>query len=253
MGAFFYFFPFLGVALEGLLLWRLSRWQMWRHYPLFATYVLYDLLRTLTLFAVTRYHWEWYATVYWRTEVIALLLRFLVVWEVFRQIFPARSPLYRLVSKGSLFVQLALLPSFIALSGNLTTFRLYKSLYPVLEQGLSLVQAILVAVPLLAAKYYGVSLGRNVWGLAIGFGMYVSVCALNFATFQLKASFVPYWRFLVPATFVGMVAMWTWAFWIYAPNAVAASLDRAVAVEWLERWERAWTQAMSSLRKVMRP
>lgn len=132
------------------------------------------------------------------------------------------------------------------------SYRAVPSPYYALERGLGFPQAVLTLGILLLAGYYQVQIGRNIWGMAVGFGGYVSVSTVNFALFDLYHSFLPYWQVLVPLSFNAMLAVWIWAVWDYAPNppiVVADAAEQAMALRWW--WER-WKGTLSNARKVVR-
>jgi len=218
MSPFLYAFPCVGVFFESLLFWRL--WKMVSRYPYLFAFVLYSLVRDVILFPISWYRPNWFAEVYWRTEMISLFSRFFVNWEFFRGTFPQRSALHEIAWKALLAVELGVLPGILLLSwGQASSLHhLYRYLSPVFEQYLSLAQALLLLAPAAVARYYRVAMGRNMRGLGLGFGIYLSVCSINFAGLQVLHGFVPYGRLLSPAAFIGMNAIWMWAFWDYRPS-----------------------------------
>jgi hypothetical protein len=215
-----YIIPSVGTFLEAVLCWRFASRRLWIHWPYFAVFVFFTFLRDVSLFPVSRYEPRWFAGFYWRGETISLFLRFLVVWEFFRGLFPERSSLHELAWKVLMSAELVILPALLLLSWSQTssTHLVYAHLSPAFEQYLSLAQVLLLLGPAALARYYGVSLGRNVWGMGLGFGIYLSVCSMNFAGLQISHNFAPYWRLLSPLTFMGMIVLWLWALWDYEPT-----------------------------------
>jgi hypothetical protein len=244
----------LGVLVEGLLLWRLARRRLWSRYPYFSAFVVYDIVRTIFLLHAAYYQREWFAAAYWRTEIVSGFLRFLVIWEVLRSVFPRNSVLRKLTWRVAASLMLFLLPSVVALSYDQALFEhyLYPYLSPVLEQYISLLQAIFLLVPVAVAVFYGTALGRNLRGLVFGFGTYLSVCAANFASLQAWPGFFPVWRFLFPLTYIGMTAVWLWAFWEYAPSRELAGAGREDCTPSGGEWRRMWTSTMKLLSGVIR-
>jgi hypothetical protein len=245
----FYTLPLVGVFCEGVLLWVLLKDRLFSRYPYFTGCVLYDFIRCFILFAVTRFWWQSYSLIYWNTEIISLFLRFLIIWEVVRSLFPRNSILRRLAWKLLVSAELALLPLILMLSFSQSSSIHYFDTYlsPALEQYLSLAQAILLLVPAAAAHYYGISLGRNMRGLIFGFGAYLSVCAANFAGLQAWRWFSPVWRLLSPATYIGMIGIWLWAFRDYAPAIGVVGAQPDDRLDWLEEWHHRWVLTMRLL------
>jgi hypothetical protein len=213
----FYILPCLGTLLEGLLVWRLSKRRLASHYPYLAAFVVCSLSREFALFPVSLYRPHQFAEVYWRAETISLFFRFFVIWEFFRGAFPRDSILHDVAWKSLMTVEVVVLPFILLLTWQQASAsqHYYPPLSPIFEQYLSLAQAFLLLVPAGIAWYYGAPLGRNMRGLVLGFGIYLPVCSINFGTLQVFRAFFPYGRFLAPTAYVGMIAVWLWAFWEY--------------------------------------
>ena len=77
-----------GAALEALLVWRLAKGGMFRHYPWFSFFVGYIVSQNIALFAVFYLAPDSYSRWYWGSGALQICLRFLLIWEVFRQTFP---------------------------------------------------------------------------------------------------------------------------------------------------------------------
>ena len=95
----FYALPFLGLALEVFLVGRLLWNGLWRAYPYFFSYVVYILAGTIAIFATLALFPGRYAGVYWAIESMSIVLRFLLVWEVYSHTFPRGSPSNRMLSR----------------------------------------------------------------------------------------------------------------------------------------------------------
>ncbi len=233
-----------GVLLEALVLWRGWRACLWRRYPFFYVYLGFILVRSIGLFALLQLQFSAYAMIYWLSDAVAALLWFFVTWEVFRQTFAFAPAVRRLVGEMMIFLLLALAVVFFSGAKAVGSF-------PDLERKFSFVQATLLLTTLLMARYYAVPLGRNIWGMALGFGAYVSISVMNFAMFDLLESFVPYWRHIRPLSFIGMLGVWTWALWSYAPNPRPATAALEVYERSLAHWAQAWSELRTALRKAV--
>ena len=228
---------------EVCLLWRLLRAEMRGRYLYLFSYVLFCLLAMdLGVFAVSRLAPSVYGIVYWRLEIVSLLMRFLIVWEIYRHTFPRKSSDSRVPMNGSW--KALLWCGLLALSA-LTWWGAFTSFHShdlALECALGMGQAALVIAALLLARHFGFPLGRNVWGIATGFGTYVSVNILHFALYDLDHALLPYCQAAVPISFTGMLAIWIWALWNYAPNPrrvmEAGSAEAQEVTMWTERWGR---------------
>ncbi len=251
MRPFLYAFPCSAVVLFCLLIWRLAKRRLWFYYPYVSIFIVYRFLADVALFPIVRYRPDWFAAAYWRLETITLAMQFLINWEFFRGLFSQPSTTRRLARRLLLTVELGILPAILVLSWSQASLfqDLHLPLSPVVEQYLCLVQASLLLIPAAVAWYYRIPLGRNLRGLSLGFGVYLLVRAVNFASLQAFHGFALYWRMLTPMTFIIMIAVWLWAFWEYAGTPTEVSLDEAVHSPWKMEWQFLWSRAMARLRR----
>ena len=245
-----YILPCSAVLVEVLVLWRVSKGRMWYRYPYVALYVGFDLIGNILLFPISRYKPDWFAAAFWGGQSVSMFLRFLVNWEFFRGIFGRPSVLRDIGYKVLVAVELIGLPAILYLgwSQESSVHYVYLHVSPVVEQYLSVVQALLLLTPAAVARYYGLTLGRNVRGLGLGFGLYVLVRAMNFASLQAFRGFVPYWRFLAPASLIAMMVVWLWGFWDYAPSPQLCALDEEQSHQWKAEWRRLCAKTTGLLR-----
>lgn len=240
------------LILEAALLWRLFRAPSWRRYAGLTCYVAYELVAALVLFAVLRSNAGLYGRLYWKSEIISLMLGFFVFGDVLRYTFPQSSKLRGILWRGP--ARVGLVPTILAGSlWALACFWKFHSRNRALEHGLGFILASLILMVLLSAKYYQVPLGRNVWGMAFGLGAYASISTVIFGATDLTDLFVPYMQILRPLAFVAVLGLWTWALWIYAP---APSLEDCLTIPrakaW-DSWSEAWKHAISMVRRTMYP
>lgn len=254
MAALFRVIEFTGVALQMVLLWRLSRGKMWRTYGAFSIFVLWILVRSLTLYLAYGFTSSGvYRAIYWQTDVADLLLRFLLIWEVFRHTFPKGSGLHTIVSKGFTFAAFGLVTFSLGAVWSYEDYSRFHSVYLAIERSFDFAQAVMMLGLLLTARYYGLQLGRNIWGIAVAFGAWSSLSTVNNALIDLRHSFLPYWQLLLPLSSTAMFAVWTWAVWVYAPNPVETVSDAPGLSSDLNRWTEDWNQANATVRRVIHP
>ena len=242
-----------GIALELCLLFRLTRSDMWRLYPCFSFFALWILLRSVAILPAQGMSATAYRNFYWGTDTVDIILRFLIVWEVFRHVFPSESGIHRMALKGFRFVALILAVFSVGAFWSYESYAHFHSVYPALERVFGFAQAVLILSILLVARYYGVPLGRNLAGIALAFGAWASISTANNAMIDLRHSFLPYWQFARPLSFVAMLGVWTWAMWVYAPNPPIEASQPAEQVLELSQWNEGWEQATSTVRRVMHP
>jgi hypothetical protein len=213
MSFFMYAFTCSTILLEALLLWRLSIRKSAYRYPFLTAYILYVLFRDFGLLLIFHYTPSRLIGIFWQTETVSLFLRFLVNWEFIRNVFPRDSVLHGIAWKSLLAVEFVALPCVLWLISRQAISSAHTHRLLSFEQYLSLCQAVILLVPAVVAWYYRVAVGRHMRGICLGFGTYVSVSAINFASLDVFRSFFRYGRFLAPITFIAMIVIWLCTFW----------------------------------------
>jgi hypothetical protein len=237
------------VALEVGSLALLLRRSLWRVYTLLFIYVLWLLIGNSSLFVSFLYFPAVYSNLYWQSDTIDVILRFLVVWEVFRQTFPKGSGLNKSLSKGLSIGAFGLLVVACATFWGYQTYTGLRSLHLALDRSFGFVQALMILGTLVAARYYGVKCGRNIRGIALAFGAWVSISTATNAMADLDGSFLTYWYYLRPLSFVVMIGVWIWALWVYEPNPPISESEPVELRQWTEQWNR----TISAARTIIRP
>jgi hypothetical protein len=242
----------LGAIFEAALIWRLLAGGIWRRYPYFSVFVVFAVAQTAAMYAVYALAPTHYAPAYFYWGMGNLWARFLVVWEVFRQTFPSGSSLRRMVS-GS-FLAAALLAGTVlaAMSWGILSYGQAHSMYRALDRGFGFAQAVLILIIFVVARYYHVQLSRNIWGIAVAFGMYSSLSTVNNAFRDLRNAYFPYYQLLSPLSLVVMMGMWTWSVWRLSP-APLLETELAPQAADLDRWSEDWGRTVSTVRKAMLP
>jgi hypothetical protein len=252
MKPLFYLIFAAGAILELILIWRIQRGRLWRMYPFLCAYVYYVSVKTFTLLGVLKLWPPAYAVLYWLSDLVAILLSLFILWEIFCHTFPAQLNFHGVVLKGLCVLVVGLTLAYWLISRSASTYRA-ESIFVVAERDVSFVQAVLLLSILLGARYYSVSLGRNIWGVVIGFGISVSICTANYAAFALTRSFLPYWRIIGPTSFVAMFGVWAWALWVYAPNPAFTASTLEDREPYLSQWNEAWNRMLGTLRRILEP
>jgi hypothetical protein len=239
----------------------LLRRSLWREYPFFFLYAVWLLIGNSAILVVDLWFPTLYATAFWYSDSSDIILRLLVVWEVFRQTFPKNSGLSRSFSKGLGIVAAGLLVLGCLTFLGYQNYGLPSLAYPAqarvaswrphlaLDRSFGFVEALMVLGTLVVARYYGVKCGRNVRGIALAFGAWTSISTANNAMIDLANSFVPLFYYLRPLSFVIMLVVWLWALWVYEPNPPIIESDEVELSQWTQDWNRTITAA----RTIVRP
>jgi hypothetical protein len=236
-----------GVGLEVCLIGCLLLKGLWRRYPWFSFFVVWFVVRTLVLLLVLfRFPPSMYPSFYWTTDTIDVLLRFFVVVELVRHLFPSGSLFKVVFSRGFAVVVAALLMFAVSTLWSYQAYARSHSMRTAMERSSSFTQAVMTLGLLVAAHYYGIPLGRQLRAIAIAFGAWASIATANNAMIDLEHSFLPYWQIVRPLSFVVLVGAWTWALWREAPEFDLT--EYPVRVPELSVWTEHWNRTQSAAR-----
>jgi hypothetical protein len=169
----------------------LCKRRLYREFPCFFAYVLYEMTKSAVLFAlysVPGLTGEGYAYAYYAALLLSVVLRFGVIDEVSRDLF-RESNLLKMVARRSLrgvagiLFLVGVLLAVYAPGDNSVKWIAGAS---VVNRGAAMVQAGLLIGLLLFARLLGLSWRRVAFGITLGLAVLTSVDLANFA---LRAEF----------------------------------------------------------------
>jgi hypothetical protein len=236
----------IATALQIVLCWRAIRARLWPHYPFFYSYLVYTTLRSIAFAFPKVVRQPGYGKIFWWSYLLAALLRFGVVAEVYRYVFPGGTTLRRSAS-------IAILCATVLLGFGFWIIPASGLPFPDVMRKLALSVGVLILIILGIARYYQVRIGRNIWGMAVGILTFTGSEIVYLAAMDLLPSFWAVWRLVHPITFVFALMVWTAALWRYDPNPHVPSLDESLAQEFLMAWRDRWTQVPNLVRRVGKP
>jgi hypothetical protein len=238
----------LSVLLETLLFWRALYCRMWRRYPFFYFYLVYTAVWSLVFSLPTFIKNSAYPKAYWLSYFVAGSMRYGIVAEMHRYLFPRDSPV-RGRANGVVLLALTLLAFVFWMHGSGPGANvLVDSMRKIALSG-----AVWILVVLGLARYYGIRIGRNVLGMAVGLLIFIGSELVYLAAMDLLPRFWTVWRYVHPIAFVFMLMVWTFGLWSYFPNPRTSLLDKALARKSLPAWQDRWTQVPDILRRVVKP
>lgn len=144
-------------------------------YPFFWAYLVFDILRTMLLFAIGNdpAHYRGYFFAFWQTEIISCLLGFLIVNEIFRDVFAKRLGMQE---RGTALLQCSLVVLVIMAlwmaveTPKMDSNDLVAGTF-VLKRAESLIQTGLVAALFLFVFVLGLPWSGETIGIAAGFSI----------------------------------------------------------------------------------
>ena len=239
---------FLAYTLQGLLFWRGHLCGLYRRYQLFYLYLLYATLWSITVgIPYVRRH-PAYPQVFWLNQLVFGVLRLGIAAEIYRHVFPKTCGLRQ---RAGMIVAIALMLfalMFWAIGPSPTPSAIFDSLRKI---SLSVAACIMLVLGL--ARYYGIQVGRNIWGMAIGLLLFMGSELVRLAAFDAFPRFLSFWRIVHPITFVLVLMIWTWALWNYSPNPRVVPLEERTRRELLAAWEDRREAIAHILRKIAKP
>jgi hypothetical protein len=201
------------LALAGIVLLRGVRTQSFKLFPLFYSYIFYAFCGSVILYTVYWLDPQAYASAYWLYFLVSILVEFSVLIEVSDHIFE-RQPAIRKLGRAltvvisTVFALFYVFPVIFSSSGRrpaLFAFALRASVTKV----------VVLAVLLMAARYYRSDLGKNVAGLMMGFSIYLGVNIANLAAakaFSPKLYAHVFW-IMTPTAYTLCLLVWMIGLW----------------------------------------
>jgi hypothetical protein len=226
--------PVLQLMLAGVLVYRKS----WLNFPFFTSYAIFNLVHTFIALQL-RGNAELYFYVYWIGEAASIVLGFLVLFEVFKNIFNQHSALRKLASLifTISLVLLVSLGAFILIHAgpNLTT-NLGRSVI-VLEEATRAVEVGMLIVLFLCAGAFGLHWRQPVFGIALGLGIFVSV-ELIAVTMRSQSSTEANNAFAIVRILAYMISLIVWGTYMLLPER-ATDESQLPQRGQLEQWNQA--------------
>jgi hypothetical protein len=167
----------LGPLLQITLLAFMIRRKLRLTFPLFFSYILFQLLKSVCLWLVYRYAYPDYFDAYWTGNAISVFLALLVMDEIWRQLFGSYQGFQKL---GSLLfrwacVLLFLIAVVVATSTQHTNADRVIAAVFTFDRTMRLMQCGLVFLLVVLSRFVRSIWRRQVFGIALGFGIFASV------------------------------------------------------------------------------
>ena len=167
-------------ALQIVIAIIMIRRKLYRDFPIFLTYTIFQVLLEGTLFALDHspsVSGPLYWAVYWPGSVVSIALRFAVISEVFGQVFsnyPGLKELSRVLFRwaSAVLLLMAVLVATHTPSDGLSSL---LSAIHVLDRAVGLMQSGLLLLLVGFSSYFGLSWRNITYGIAIGLALFSSM------------------------------------------------------------------------------
>jgi hypothetical protein len=226
--------PVLQLILAGVLVYR----KGWLNFPFFTAYILFNLAHAVVSLGL-RSNQTVFFYVYWIGEAVGIILGFLVLYEVFKNIFRHHSALRKVATSIFTISTLALasLAVFILIhAGPRLTGNIGRSVM-VLEEATRTVEVGLLIVLFMCAGAFGLHWRQSVFGIALGLGIFVSV-ELIAVTMRSQVSPALHNAFSVVRGFAYITSLIVWSTYMLLPERATDESELPQRGQ-LEQWNQA--------------
>jgi len=234
-------------VLLGVLVVVLWKRRLYREFPVFFAYVLYEIAQFILLFALYSIPGtgKQYAYAYCATLLLSIALRFGVIDEVSKDLF-RESQLLKVSARRSLQCVTGLLlvvGVLLAVYAPGDNSGRWIAGVSVVNRGAAMVQCGLLLALLLFSRFLGLSWRRSAFGIALGLAVLTS---LDLAMFALRAAFTSeaaanFLDLLITGTYLVCVSIWIG--YLLAPEVELAS-PTDVPHDEVETWNRELQQLL---------
>jgi hypothetical protein len=168
--------PVIQLLIAGMMLRR----QLHKTFPVFFTYIVSQILIFAVIFPAHLRHNYWiYFYLYWASAALSSVLGFMVIHEVFLDVF---RPYHTLRDLGSVLFKwtglvMLLVAGVVSISSSDSDLLPWMHAILVAQRCVRLVQCGLVFFLLAFAGYLGVNRKQKSFGIALGFGVF-AICEL---------------------------------------------------------------------------
>jgi hypothetical protein len=205
------------IALEITAIARAGERRLLRRYKLFYLYLSIVLLQDLSLLCVYFLWPRFYRGTYWGSELLGVAAGCALVWEVYKLALRRYPGALRVAHSLLLFVFIITFTRIVVQVWDSSSWTPGATTLQT-ELDLRVVQAAMLLGLIGLFAYYSIPLGRNLKGIAYGYGFFLLTSVINL---QLRDSlgetFQRLWQYIQPACYLAVLGIWCYALWSYAP------------------------------------
>lgn len=212
-----------GILLEWMILVRLFKNRSLRKYPFFCIYIVSVLLGDIWLFFVYRSYGlgsPVYQYAYWAKEFICVIAGYCLVVEILEKALASYEGPRTFARNAALWI-FALVVGFTTFQWRFGQHSSALRTSVEVERNLRSAEIALLAGILLIVFYYAIPIGRNLKGIALGYGLYVAIDVIDQAVMSHAGSrFQAIFSSIRSYSYFVSLLIWVVALWSYYPNPV---------------------------------
>ncbi|HUJ33306.1 MAG TPA: hypothetical protein VLY23_18640 [Candidatus Acidoferrum sp.] len=194
---------------------------VFRAYPVFCSYLSLVLFSSLSGYLLYVYRPSLYRPWYWTFEFTCVLVGYWVVLEIFEKGL-ARFPGARNLSRSGALIVFAVIVGYTTLQWVRERHSASLLTMVDVERNLRTAETVLLLGFLAIALYFAVPLGRNLKGIALGYGFYVAIEVIDHAARSyFGGSFHAAFSSVRAYSYLASLLIWAVALWACYPNPVS--------------------------------
>ena len=227
-------------AVETVIVVAMVYRKLWRDLPIFLSYIVYEIGRTVFLFTERNNPWVYFYG-YWITEAVGCFAALCVIRELFDNAFHRHlglQTLGRVLFRWSIVILLVVAVAVAWISPGSEPTRLMAGIF-VLKRTVTVVQAGLLAFLFLFAFSFGLRWQHYAVGVTLGFGVYGAV-ELAALAIRMRYGHPVQWLYNWMMMTINNTCVFIWgAYFLYPLKSKVAQGDVLLAQNQLEEWDRA--------------
>jgi len=216
------------------------RKQMYRQFPAFFAYTVYQLLKTGVLFVLFHKSQWAYFYGYLIGEVFSFVLVFAVIYEILGYVLRPYQALWDLGRKLFLGAGALLAVVAVATAAGTSAALDYGELQAwvmAAERSLNIVLAGLLVFLMLFSTYFGILWRHHVFGIALGLGLFASV-ELAATAVRSEVGWIGHATYSLIRQAAYATSTVIWAAYLLRPEPVRETVDRLPKTQ-VEQWNQA--------------
>jgi hypothetical protein len=209
----------IGILVETLIVFRGLQGKLLRRFPFFYAYIISTWAFDVPLYVLYSVGSPLYARWFWTVQFVTLVLGYGILLEIFTHVLSPYSGAERfarrigLIILGAIFVFAFVYPHLFPQTSVSTSFEL--------ERDFRTIQAILLFGIVGVISYYGITVGKNMKGMILGYGLYIGTTLIGLAARSYAGPHLyAVWNVVPPFSYDVSLCIWMIALWSYHPNPV---------------------------------
>jgi hypothetical protein len=208
----------VAILLELALVVRSVRGDYFKRYPIFYSYISFVFLQSILRLAIYRLEPDWYRSVYWFTEFVGIIAGCSVVFEFCCLCFKGYPGVVKM-ARAALLLAFLFTFSKVLFTAAEGAEGWTPALTVLLVRDVRFVQVAATLILVAVVLVYGIPMSRNLKGIILGYGLYLSLVVLNLTYLSVFGERVQFIVTKIQAcSYLLALLAWNVALWSYRPT-----------------------------------